>query len=153
MDQKGRRGRCRCLTGLAIGTASVPLTGTSGWLMVAARHWAGQRFRCGHRHDPGRLLPDRGPTKILGPVAVKLSDSGTLTAAADLRGHCHLHAGLWCVWAIAARVGGLGSFAYRYRQGPPVTRDAALHPPTSTKKKSVITIRFTFGSRIIPYPY
>src|SRR5699024_7249150 len=81
MDRKGRRvvAVC-CLTGLAIGTASVPLMGTSGWLMVAAvLIGLGNGFGAGIVMTLGAdYSPTVGRPKFLALWRL-LSDTGTLT--------------------------------------------------------------------------
>lgn len=140
MDQKGRRVvAVSCLTGLAIGTASVPLTGTSGWLMVAAvLIGLGNGFGAGIVMTLGAdYSPTVGRPKFLALWRL-LSDSGTLTGPLLISVVTAISTLAFGVWAIAALgLVGAGIFSRTLPPGPgPVTRDAALHPPTTSTKKS-----------------
>ncbi|HJF14984.1 MAG TPA: MFS transporter [Enteractinococcus helveticum] len=135
MDRKGRRvvAVC-CLTGLAIGTASVPLMGTSGWLMVAAvLIGLGNGFGAGIVMTLGAdYSPTVGRPKFLALWRL-LSDTGTLTGPLLISVVTAISTLAFGVWAIAALgLVGAGIFSRTLPPGPgPVTRDAGLHPPTT----------------------
>ena len=121
MDRKGRRVvAVSCLTGLAIGTATVPLTDSAGWLMVAAvLIGLGNGFGAGIVMTLGAdYSPEIGRPKFLALWRL-LSDSGTLTGPLLISAVTAISTLAFGVWAIAA-LGfvGAGIFAKSLPSGP-----------------------------------
>lgn len=121
MDRKGRRVvAVACLTGLAIGTAFVPFTGSAGWLMVAAvLIGLGNGFGAGIVMTLGAdYSPAIGRPKFLALWRL-LSDSGTLTGPLLISVVTAISTLGFGVWAIAA-LGfvGAGIFAKSLPSGP-----------------------------------
>lgn len=121
MDRKGRRVvAVSCLTGLAIGTAVVPLTSSSAWLMVAAvLIGLGNGFGAGIVMTLGAdYSPAVGRPKFLALWRL-LSDTGTLTGPLLISAVTALSSLAFGVWAIAA-LGfvGAGIFARSLPSGP-----------------------------------
>lgn len=121
MDRKGRRVvAVACLTGLAIGTAAVPLTGTSGWLMVAAvLIGLGNGFGAGIVMTLGAdYSPAVGRPKFLALWRL-LSDTGTLTGPLLISAVTAISTLGFGVWAVAV-LGfvGAGIFAKSLPAGP-----------------------------------
>lgn len=121
MDRKGRRVvAVACLTGLAIGTAFVPFTGSAGWLMVAAvLIGLGNGFGAGIVMTLGAdYSPAIGRPKFLALWRL-LSDSGTLTGPLLISVVTAISTLGFGVWTIAA-LGfvGAGIFAKSLPSGP-----------------------------------
>src|SRR5699024_3991346 len=115
-------------------TASVPLMGTSGWLMVAAvliglgnGFGAGIVMTLGADYSPTVSRP-----KFLALWRL-LCDTGTLTGPLLISVVTAISTLAFGVWAIATLgLVGAGIFSRTLPPGPgPVTRDAGLHPPTT----------------------
>src|SRR5690625_3155740 len=129
MDRKGRRVvAVTCLTGLAIGTAVVPLTWSSAWLMVAAvLIGLGNGFGAGIVMTLGAdYSPSVGRAKFLALWRL-LSDTGMLTGPLLISAVTAVSSLAFGIWAIAA-LGfvGAGIFARTLPHGPgPVTRRSA----------------------------
>lgn len=126
MDRKGRRVvAVSCLTGLAIGTAVVPLTTSSAWLMVAAvLIGLGNGFGAGIVMTLGAdYSPALGRPKFLALWRL-LSDTGMLTGPLLISAVTAISSLALGVWAIAALgLVGAGIFARALPSGPgPVTR-------------------------------
>lgn len=126
MDHKGRRVvAVSCLTGLAIGTAVVPLTPSSAWLMVAAvLIGLGNGFGAGIVMTLGAdYSPEVGRPKFLALWRL-LSDTGMLTGPLLISAVTAISSLAFGVWAIAALgLVGAGIFARALPSGPgPVVR-------------------------------
>lgn len=126
MDRKGRRVvAVSCLTGLAIGTAVVPLTTSSAWLMVAAvLIGLGNGFGAGIVMTLGAdYSPALGRPKFLALWRL-LSDTGMLTGPLLISAVTAISSLALGVWAIAALgLVGAGIFARALPSGPgPVTQ-------------------------------
>lgn len=137
MDRKGRRlVAVTCLTGLAIGTALVPLTGSSAWLMGAAvLIGLGNGFGAGIVMTLGAdYSPTVGRPKFLALWRV-LSDTGMLAGPLLISVVTALSSLAFGVWAVAL-LGGIGAtiFARALPAGPgPVTHK---EPASSTEAGS-----------------
>lgn len=132
MDRKGRRVvAVTCLTGLAIGTAVVPLTWSSAWLMVAAvLIGLGNGFGAGIVMTLGAdYSPAVGRPKFLALWRL-LSDTGMLTGPLLLSAVTAISTLAFGIWALAALgLVGAGIFA---RTLPPGTGPVSRGPaPTS----------------------
>src|SRR5690625_2651619 len=132
MDRKGRRVvAVTCLTGLAIGTAVVPLTWSSAWLMVAAvLIGLGNGFGAGIVMTLGAdYSPAVGRPKFLAFWRL-LSDSGMLPCPLLLSAVTAISTLAFGIWALAALgLVGAGIFA---RTLPPGTDPVSRGPaPTS----------------------
>lgn len=121
MDRKGRRVvAVSCLTGLAIGTAVVPLTASSAWLMVAAvLIGLGNGFGAGIVMTLGAdYSPAVGRPKFLALWRL-LSDTGMLTGPLLISAVTAISSLAFGVWAIAALgLVGAGIFARALPPGP-----------------------------------
>lgn len=131
MDRKGRRVvAVSCLTGLAIGTAVVPLTTSSAWLMVAAvLIGLGNGFGAGIVMTLGAdYSPALGRPKFLALWRL-LSDTGMLTGPLLISAVTAISSLALGVWAIAALgLVGAGIFARALPSGPgPVTQLSLIH--------------------------
>ncbi|GAA4479976.1 MFS transporter [Enteractinococcus fodinae] len=126
MDRKGRRVvAVSCLTGLALGTAVVPLTTSSAWLMVAAvLIGLGNGFGAGIVMTLGAdYSPAVGRPKFLALWRL-LSDTGMLTGPLLISAVTAISSLAFGVWAIAALgLVGASIFARALPPGPgPVVR-------------------------------
>ena len=126
MDRKGRRVvAVSCLTGLAIGTAAVPLTTSSIWLMGAAiLIGLGNGFGAGIVMTLGAdYSPEVGRPKFLALWRL-LSDTGMLTGPLLISAVTAISSLAFGIWAIAALgFAGAGIFARTLPPGPgPVVR-------------------------------
>lgn len=135
MDKKGRRVvAVTCLTGLAIGTAAVPLTSSSGWLMVAAvLVGLGNGFGAGIVMTLGAdYSPAVGRPKFLALWRL-LSDTGMLTGPLVLSAVTAVSSLAFGVWALAALgLVGAGIFARALPSGPGPVAPGADPSPTSS---------------------
>lgn len=135
MDKKGRRVvAVTCLTGLAIGTAAVPLTSSSGWLMVAAvLVGLGNGFGAGIVMTLGAdYSPAVGRPKFLALWRL-LSDTGMLTGPLVLSAVTAVSSLAFGVWALAALgLVGAGIFARALPSGPGPVAPGADPFPTSS---------------------
>lgn len=121
MDKKGRRVvAISCLAGLAVGTAAVPFTSSTGWLLAAAV-LVGFGNGCGSgivMTLGADYAPERGRPKFLALWRV-FSDSGLLAGPLVLSavtGLFTLAVGVWTVAAMA--VIGMSIFAKSLPKGP-----------------------------------
>jgi len=126
MDRKGRRVvAVSCLTGLAIGTAAVPFTTSSIWLMGAAvLIGLGNGFGAGIVMTLGAdYSPEVGRPKFLALWRL-LSDTGMLTGPLLISAVTAISSLAFGIWAIAALgFAGAGIFARTLPPGPgPVVR-------------------------------
>ena len=123
-----------CLTGLAIGTAAVPLTSSSGWLMVAAvLVGLGNGFGAGIVMTLGAdYSPAVGRPKFLALWRL-LSDTGMLTGPLILSAVAAVSSLAFGVWALAALgLVGAGIFARALPSGPGPVAPGAAPSPTSS---------------------
>lgn len=133
MDRKGRRVvAVSCLTGLAIGCAVVPLTGSSAWLMVAAfLIGLGNGFGAGIVMTLGAdYSPTVGRPKFLALWRL-LSDAGMLSGPlliSAITAISTLAAGIWAIAAMALVGAGIFAKTLPSRPGPVVKQSST---PTS----------------------
>ena len=132
MDRKGRRVvAVACLTGLAIGTAVVPFTTSSAWLMVAAvLIGLGNGFGAGIVMTLGAdYSPTVGRPKFLALWRL-LSDTGMLTGPLLISAVTALSSLAFGVWAVAVLgLVGAGIFARALPPGPG-TAERRVDTPT-----------------------